>query len=142
LLCGCSCGHKIDGPSVLAGSTADSAAVQELKSIGNKVYFDYNSAALSNQSQATLTQQAAFMQRKSDLRFSIEGYCDERGTAEYNLALGERRANSAVKYLEKSGGFDPSRFTVTSYGKENPEALGHDESAWKQNRRVVTNITN
>jgi peptidoglycan-associated lipoprotein len=72
---------------------------------------------------------------------TIEGHCDERGTREYNLALGDRRANAAKNYLAARG-IDPSRMSVISWGKERPEALGSDESAWAQNRRAVTLVPN
>ena len=75
------------------------------------------------------------------VRVTIEGHCDERGTREYNLALGDRRANAAKNYLAARG-IDPSRMTVISWGKERPEALGSDESAWAQNRRAVTVVPN
>ena len=70
-------------------------------------------------------------------RITIEGHCDERGTREYNLALGDRRANAAKNYLAARG-VDPSRITTISYGKERPIALGSDEASWAQNRRAVT----
>ena len=81
--------------------------------------------------------QAGWLQRYPEVRVTIEGHCDERGTREYNLALGDRRANAAKNYLQ-SRGIDPSRMTVISWGKERPTALGSDETAWAQNRRAVT----
>ena len=83
--------------------------------------------------------QAAWLQRYPNVRVTIEGHADERGTREYNLALGDRRANAAKNYLA-SRGISPSRMAVISWGKERPEALGSDESAWAQNRRAVTVI--
>jgi len=81
--------------------------------------------------------QAQWLQRYPTKRGTIEGHCDERGTREYNIALGERRANAAKNYLV-SLGVDASRLTTVSYGKERPVALGSDESAWAQNRRAAT----
>lgn len=81
--------------------------------------------------------QAQWLVANPGTRVTIEGHCDERGTREYNLALGERRANSAKNYLATLG-IDPSRITTLSYGKERPDAVGSDESAWAQNRRAVT----
>ncbi len=81
--------------------------------------------------------QAAWLARNPGVRVTIEGNCDERGTREYNLALGERRANAAKNYLA-SLGVDPARMTTISYGKERPVALGSDEAAWALNRRAVS----
>jgi peptidoglycan-associated lipoprotein len=86
---------------------------------------------------AALRAQAQWLQRYPQVRATIEGHCDERGTREYNLALGERRANAAKNYLV-SLGVDASRITVVSYGKERPKAMGSNESAWAQNRRAAT----
>ena len=88
-----------------------------------------------------LDTQAAWLQRYPNVRVTIEGHADERGTREYNLALGDRRANAAKNYLEARG-IAASRMTVMSWGKERPVALGSDEGAWAQNRRAVTVIPN
>jgi len=84
-----------------------------------------------------LDTQAQWLQRYPNVRVTIEGHCDERGTREYNLALGDRRANAAASYLAARG-ISASRITTISYGKERPLALGSDEGAWAQNRRAVT----
>lgn len=81
--------------------------------------------------------QAAWLVANPSVRVTIEGHCDERGTREYNLALGERRANAAANYLSARG-VDAARMTVISYGKERPIALGSDAASWAQNRRAVT----
>jgi len=101
------------------------------------IHFALDSSDISNQDRETLRSQAAWLQRYPNKRATIEGHCDERGTREYNLALGERRANAAKNYLAALG-IDASRLTTISYGKERPIATGSDESAWAQNRRAVT----
>ena len=101
------------------------------------VYFGTDEYALDEQSKATLAAQAKWMLANPSIRASIEGHADERGTREYNMALGERRANAARDYL-LSQGVPAARLLVTSWGKERPVATGSDESAWAQNRRAVT----
>jgi peptidoglycan-associated lipoprotein len=88
-------------------------------------------------SQSTLDRQAAWLQKYPSVRVSIEGHCDERGTREYNLALGERRASATKDYLVARG-VDGGRISTISYGKEKPVALGNDKDSWGQNRRGVT----
>lgn len=104
---------------------------------GDRVFFGYDSSTLTSEGQATLQRQAQWLQSHSNVVATIEGHCDERGTREYNLALGERRANAAKRYLV-SLGVPASRLNTVSYGKERPAVLGSDESAWSQNRRAVT----
>jgi peptidoglycan-associated lipoprotein len=101
------------------------------------VYFGTDEIALDEPSKATLAAQAKWMLANPNVRASIEGHADERGTREYNMALGERRANSARDYL-LSQGVPAARLLVTSWGKERPVATGSDESSWAQNRRSVT----
>ena len=101
------------------------------------VYFGTDEYALDAASKATLTAQAKWLIANPSVRASIEGHCDERGTREYNQALGERRANSARDYL-LSQGVPAARLLVTSWGKEKPVASGSSEEAWAQNRRAAT----
>lgn len=108
--------------------------------VGDRVLFDYNQYNLRANSQAILEKQAAWLQTYSSVNVTIEGHCDERGTREYNLALGARRANSVKDYLV-SLGVNPSRITTISYGKERPAVLGSNEGAWAENRRSVTVVT-
>lgn len=103
----------------------------------DRVLFATDESELDAQDRTILDSQAAYLQRYGQVRVTIEGHADERGTREYNLALGERRANAAKNYLA-SRGIDASRINVISYGKERPEALGSDEASWAQNRRAVT----
>jgi len=117
----------------LPGMQADLVA----KAGSDTVYFGTDEYALDSPSRATLTAQARWMLANPSVRGSIEGHADERGTREYNLALGERRANSAKEFLIANG-VPAGRLTVISWGKERPAAMGSDESAWAQNRRAVT----
>ncbi|HEX7874497.1 MAG TPA: peptidoglycan-associated lipoprotein Pal [Sphingobium sp.] len=101
------------------------------------VHFDLDESAVRDQDKAILQSQAQWLARYPNKRITIEGHADERGTREYNIALGERRANETKNYLA-SLGVDPSRISTISYGKERPIALGSDEASWAQNRRAVT----
>lgn len=103
----------------------------------DRIFFDFDQYNIDAQDQATLQSQAQWLQRNPAVRVTLEGHADERGTRDYNIALGERRANAAKNYLA-SLGIDPSRINVISYGKERPAALGSNEEAWAQNRRAVT----
>lgn len=105
----------------------------------DRVFFDLNSYGLDDSDKDTLRRQAGWLAQYPNINVTIEGHCDERGTREYNLALGERRANGAKNYLA-SLGVSPARMNVVSFGKERPEALGSDEQSWAQNRRAVTMV--
>ena len=105
--------------------------------VRDRVFFATNKSVLTTASRDTLRKQAAFMRKKKDLTFSIEGHADERGTREYNLALGERRANAVKDYL-MTYGISGNRLSVISYGKERPVNSGSSPLAWSQNRRSVT----
>jgi peptidoglycan-associated lipoprotein len=109
------------------------AAMQAL--MNEDVYFNYDSAALTPAAQEILKKKAAFLEKYKDLSVTVEGHCDERGTNEYNLALGERRAESAKNFLADLG-LAASRFTTVSYGEEKPFATGSNEEAWAKNRRA------
>ena len=124
------------GAASSSSGGVDSAA-DKLAAVGNTVYFGYDSAVLDGNSQATLFRQAAFLKGNPSLTVTIEGHCDERGTREYNLALGERRAAAARDYLLAQG-VDPARIRVISYGKERPVAVGSNETSWSKNRRAAT----
>ena len=103
----------------------------------DRIFFDFDQYNVDAEDQVTLRSQAQWLQRNPAVRVTLEGHADERGTRDYNIALGERRANAAKNYLA-SLGIDPSRINVISYGKERPAALGSDEAAYAQNRRAVT----
>jgi peptidoglycan-associated lipoprotein len=119
--------------AVVPGSRADF-----LGSVpSDRIFFDTDLYNVDEQDRSILDAQAAWLQKYPNVRVTIEGHCDERGTREYNLALGDRRANAAKNYLQ-SRGVDPGRMTVISWGKEKPEATGSDEDSWAKNRRAVT----
>ena len=105
--------------------------------VKDRVFFGTNKSILTTASRDTLRKQAAWMRKKKDLSFTIEGHADERGTREYNLALGERRANAVKDYL-LTYGISGGRVAVISYGKERPVNSGSSPLAWSQNRRSVT----
>ncbi len=105
------------------------------------IYFDTDRYNIDTQDAAALQAQAQYFARFPQITFTIEGHADERGTREYNIALGERRANAAKAYLV-SLGVDANRISVVSYGKERPIALGSNEGAWAQNRRAASVIIN
>jgi peptidoglycan-associated lipoprotein len=105
------------------------------------IYFDTDRYNVDSQDAAALQAQAQYFARYPQITFTIQGLADERGTREYNLALGERRANAAKNFLV-SLGVDPGRIAVVSYGKERPVALGSNEGAWAQNRRAASVIIN
>jgi len=104
---------------------------------GDRVYFGYDQYNLSSAAQQTLRAQAAWLRKFPNVSVTVEGHCDERGTREYNLALGDRRANAVKDYLV-SQGIAPSRVATISYGKERPIATCSAESCWSKNRRGMT----
>ena len=104
-----------------------------------KIYFDYDSYLLTSMAESTLDMQVTWMDQNPDKFILIEGHCDERGTREYNLALGERRANSVREYLT-SMGIAEGRLNTVSYGKERPDKEGSFEDSWTLNRRSVTTL--
>lgn len=120
---------------IVPGSQED--FLQSVGQAGDRILFDTDRFNIDSQDQATLQAQAQWLARYPGTRVTVEGHADERGTREYNLALGERRANSAKNYLA-SVGVDAARIQTVSYGKERPAAMGSDESSWAQNRRAVT----
>lgn len=115
--------------------------IQEFeKTIGNQVFFAFNSYALSSQAKIQLQKQAEWLKSHPETIANIEGHCDERGTKTYNIGLGYKRAEIVKAFLVQHG-IDTERLSVVSYGKEKPKESGHNESVWKQNRRAVTYIT-
>ncbi|MGJ0237708.1 peptidoglycan-associated lipoprotein Pal [Novosphingobium fluoreni] len=116
------------------GSQADFVQIMQGS---DTIYFDTDRSDIDSADQAALAKQAQWLARYPNKRATVEGHADERGTREYNIALGERRASAARNYLV-SLGVDASRLSTLSYGKERPVALGSDEQAWAQNRRAVT----
>jgi len=123
---------KPAGPA--AGSQEDLVV-----NVGDRVFFDYDKYTIKARSRGTLERQAAWLNRNPNVTITIEGHCDERGTREYNLGLGQRRADSVKKYLVALG-VSENRVATISYGKERPVAMGSNTDAWTQNRRGVTRI--
>jgi peptidoglycan-associated lipoprotein len=109
------------------------------KNVGNKVYFAFDSAILSPEAKDRLKKQAEWLLAHSNVIAIIEGHCDERGSKNYNLALGLRRAEAAERFLIAQG-VDKSRLTIVTYGKDRPEVEGHNKNAWRLNRRAVAMI--
>lgn len=121
-----------------AGAAGPPGSPQEfVVAVGDRVFFDTDQTDLSGQAQATLDRQAQWLQQYARYTFTIEGHADERGTREYNIALGAKRAQNVRDYLV-SKGIDPARMRTISYGKERPVAVCNDISCWSQNRRAVT----
>ena len=120
-------------------AAAKQTKAEKLIAVGDRVLFDYDSATLDSSAKILLDAQSRFLRANTDLNFIVEGHCDERGTREYNLALGEQRATAVRDYLVIQG-IDPDRIKVISYGKEKPAVVGSNTMAWSKNRRAVTII--
>lgn len=120
---------------IMPGSQED--FLQQVGQYGDRILFETDRFNVDAEDQSTLRRQAQWLAQYPATRITVEGHADERGTRDYNLALSERRANSAKNFLV-SIGVDASRIQTVSYGKERPSALGSDEQAWAQNRRAVT----
>ena len=123
------------GPGVVAPTGLQA----QLQQIGDRIFFDFDKSTISPEAKTILQRQAALFQANPQVTFTVEGHCDDRGTREYNLALGERRA-TADKNGMTALGIQASRIQTISYGKERPAVVGENEAAWAQNRRAVTVI--
>ena len=128
-------------PATSASSTAIPGSQQDLRAQAGSdtVLFGYDSYELDGEARAVLGRQVSWLKSNPAVRATLEGHCDERGTREYNLALGDRRANSAKNFLAAQG-IDVARLTTISYGKERPATDASDEAGWAQNRRAVTMV--
>jgi peptidoglycan-associated lipoprotein len=124
----------LKNPNAKPGSAEDF-----VDNVGDRVWFGFDSAEVSEEGRVTLDAQAAWLKQYGSTNIVVEGHCDERGTREYNLALGQKRASAAKTYLIAAG-VEASRIESVSYGKERPEAVGSSEDAWAQNRRSVSVI--
>jgi peptidoglycan-associated lipoprotein len=120
--------------SIVPGSEEDLVA-----NVGDRVFYDFNKSGLRADAKATLDKQAAWLAKYGSVNIQVAGNCDERGTEEYNLALGQRRANMAANYL-KAKGVAAARMSTISYGKDRPTAQGSNEQAWAQNRNAITSV--
>jgi peptidoglycan-associated lipoprotein len=125
------------GQTGMIGAATPGSQQDFVVNVGDRVFFETDSTDLTPQSRATLDKQAQWLQIYNRYAFTIEGHADERGTREYNIALGARRAQTVRDYLV-SRGIDGSRMRTISYGKERPVAVCNDISCWSQNRRAVT----
>ncbi|MFA6123138.1 MAG: peptidoglycan-associated lipoprotein Pal [Sphingomonas sp.] len=134
-------GAAVDPNAGQGGVAPGSRADFERTVTSNTVNFALDSFSLDDRARAILDSQAQWLTRYTNVPVSLEGHCDERGTREYNLALGDRRALAAKNYLAARG-VAPGRISTISYGKERPIALGSDEASWAQNRRAVTIVLN
>ena len=139
-------GGNVDSASTSASSSSGgeiTAGTQEdlIVNVGDRVFFEFDSSELTVDAQATLDAQAAWLNQYPDTNITVEGHADERGTREYNLALGDKRAFSVYSYLAQAG-IDTNRMEYVSWGKERPEVIGSDETAYSQNRRGVTLVSN
>lgn len=123
------------GASQLGAGDEDARTAAERALTNNIVYFDYDSSVIKPEYQAVVSAYARYLVGNPAAKVRLEGHTDERGSREYNIGLGERRAN-AVKDALTAAGVSPAQLTVISYGKERPAVEGHDEAAWSQNRRV------
>jgi len=136
ILSACSTAKKsgnVDGDVYTGKATVEYLAA----GVADRVFFATNKSSLTTKSRETLRKQATYLRKNKNLNVTVEGHADERGTREYNLALGERRANAAKDYL-MTYGISGKRISVISYGKEKPVNPGSDALAWSQNRRSVT----
>lgn len=135
-LSGCSAFDSNGG--LFGGSECESREARDfMANAEDRVFFAFDSSALSNNAIEALQTQVKWLKKNENVDVIVQGYCDERGTREYNLALGERRANAVKQYLV-SQGIAADRISTISYGKERPAVLGSNEAAWAQNRRSVT----
>jgi peptidoglycan-associated lipoprotein len=135
VMAACSSQQEAAGPAtttVTPGSVADFR-----QNVGDRVFFDTDQSTIREDGRQTLTRQAEWLKKYTNYQITVEGHCDERGTREYNFALGERRANAAKQFLVAQG-IPAQRITTISFGKENPDPPGSDEGSWARNRRAVT----
>lgn len=143
LLGACSSDSNQDAANTGAGGAGGAGAVRPgsqedlVANVGDRIFFAFDSSVVAADQRPTLQRQASWMQQYPSVTVMVEGHTDERGTREYNLALGQRRANAARDVLV-AGGVAGARISTISYGKDRPAALGSDEAAWAQNRRAVT----
>ncbi len=137
LIAACSSNSNDQQASAATTSVAPGSVGDFRQNVGDRVFFDTDMSTVNEEGRQTLNRQAEWLKKYSNYQVTIEGHCDERGTREYNLALGERRANAARQYLIAQG-VPAARLKTISYGKERPDPVGSDEAAWARNRRAVS----
>jgi peptidoglycan-associated lipoprotein len=134
------CSSEQQQTASAASTTVTPGSVADFRqNVGDRVFFDTDMSNIREDGRQTLNRQAEWLKKYTNYPITIEGHCDERGTREYNLALGERRANAARQYLIAQG-VPAARIKTISYGKERPDPVGSDEAAWARNRRAVTEL--
>ncbi|WP_441238432.1 peptidoglycan-associated lipoprotein Pal [Bradyrhizobium sp. 930_D9_N1_4] len=131
------CANKNAATDAMANAATPGSQQDFVVNVGDRVFFESDQTDLTPQAMVTLEKQAQWLQNYRQYSFTVEGHADERGTREYNIALGARRAQSVKSFLS-SRGIDPNRMRTISYGKERPVAVCNDISCWSQNRRAVT----
>ena len=142
LLAACSSAPNQSATTAGSGAPATSAGPRPgseadlVANVGDRVFFDFDKSDLKPEARSTIQRWSAFLKQYPNVSVTIEGHCDERGTREYNIALGARRAAAARNFLV-SLGIDARRISTISYGKERPAVIGSNEAAWAQNRRAV-----
>ncbi|MDR3464566.1 MAG: peptidoglycan-associated lipoprotein Pal [Xanthobacteraceae bacterium] len=127
------------GATVATAGVVPGSQEDLVKNVGDRVFYAFNKSQLSSAAHATLDKQAAWLKQYMQNNVQVAGNCDDRGTEEYNIALGQRRANAARDYLVAKG-VAGSRITTISYGKDRPTAMGDNEQAWAQNRNAITSV--
>lgn len=137
VIAACSSNTNDQQASAATTSVAPGSVGDFRQNVGDRVFFDTDMSTINAEGRQTLNRQAEWLKKYGNYQITIEGHCDERGTREYNLALGERRANAARQYLIAQG-IPASRIKTVSYGKERPDPVGSDEAAWARNRRAIT----
>ncbi|HEY0424787.1 MAG TPA: peptidoglycan-associated lipoprotein Pal [Rhodopila sp.] len=126
-------------PTPVASGIVPGSQEDLVANVGDRVFYDYNMSTLRSDAKGTLDKQATWLAKYGSVNVQIAGNCDERGTEEYNIALGNRRATAASSYL-KAQGVAAARMSTISYGKDRPTAQGSNEQAWAQNRNAVTSV--
>ncbi len=140
VIAACSSNSNNDQQASAVSTSVSPGSVGDFRqNVGDRVFFATDSSTVSDEGRQTLNRQAEWLKKYGQYQITVEGHCDERGTREYNLALGERRANAARQYLVAQG-IPASRIKTVSYGKERPDPVGSDEAAWARNRRAVTEL--
>ena len=127
------------GGTAASGGPVPGSEEDLVANVGDRIFYDFNKSVVRTDGKATLEKQAAWLAKYGSVNVQVAGNCDERGTEEYNMALGQRRANAAAAYL-KAKGVASARISTISYGKDRPTAMGSNEQAWAQNRNAITSV--
>ena len=142
LLAACEAGMGAGGADGKGSGPATPGSQEDLsQNVGDRVFFDTDSSTLDSEAQATLARQVEWLKQYGNINVTVEGHADERGTREYNIALGERRASATKRFLVGKG-IPANRISTISYGKERPAVIGSDDASWSQNRRAVSVVSN